>query len=77
VDSKQSIQVNTNWLDEDYNDILKQLLVSDEIYWLYDEVNVRPLSITTSNIQFKTGVNDKLIQYSFEFQLGQPYKLIM
>jgi hypothetical protein len=77
VDSKQSIQVNTNWLSEDYNDILKQLLVSDEIYWLYDEVNVRPLSITTSDIQFKTGVVDKLIQYSFEFQLGQPYKLIM
>ena len=77
VDSKQSIQVNTNWLSEDYNDILKQLLVSDEVYWLYDEVNVRPLSITTSDIQFKTGVVDKLIQYSFEFQLGQPYKLIM
>jgi hypothetical protein len=77
VDSKQSIQVNSNWLSEDYNDILKQLLVSDEVYWLYDEVNVRPLSITTSNIQFKTGVVDKLIQYSFEFQLGQPYKLIM
>ena len=77
VDSKQSIQVNTNWLDEDYNDILKQLLVSDEIYWLYDEVNIRPLSITTSNIQFKTGVVDKVIQYSFEFQLGQPFKLIL
>jgi hypothetical protein len=77
VDSKQSIQVNSNWLSEDYNDILKQLLVSDEVYWLYDEVNVRPLSITTSDIQFKTGVVDKLIQYSFEFQLGQPYKLIM
>jgi hypothetical protein len=77
VDSKQSIQVNSNWLSDDYNDILKQLLVSDEIYWLYDEVNVRPLSITTSDIQFKTGVVDKLIQYSFEFQLGQPYKLIM
>ena len=77
VDSKQSIQVNSNWLSEDYNDILKQLLVSDEVYWLYDEVNVRPLSIITSNIQFKTGVVDKLIQYSFDFQLGQPYKLIM
>ena len=77
VDSKQSIQVNSNWLSDDYNDILKQLLVSDEIYWLYDEVNIRPLSITTSDIQFKTGVVDKVIQYSFEFQLGQPYKLIM
>jgi hypothetical protein len=77
VDSKQSIQVNSNWLTDDYNDILKQLLVSDEIYWLYDEVNIRPLSITTSDIQFKTSVVDKLIQYSFEFQLGQPFKLIL
>lgn len=78
VDSKQGIQVNTNWLPETYNDILKQLLVSDEIYWIYDETTalVRPLTITTQNIVFKTGVVDKLIQYQFEFQYGQPYKLI-
>lgn len=79
VDSKQGLQVNTNWLPESYNDILKQLLVSDEIYWIYNETNnlVRPLTITTQNILFKTGVVDKLIQYQFEFQYGQPYKLIM
>ena len=79
VDSKQGLSVNTNWLPETYNDILKQLLVSDEIYWIYDEANdlVRPLTISTQNIQFKTGVVDKLIQYTFEFQYGQPYKLIM
>jgi hypothetical protein len=79
VDSKQGIQVNTNWLPETYNDILKQLLVSDEIYWIYDEPNnlVRPLTIITQNIVFKTGVVDKLIQYQFDFQYGQPYKLIM
>jgi hypothetical protein len=79
VDSKQAIQVNTNWLPETYNDILKQLLVSDEIYWVYDETtnSVRPLTIVTQNIVFKTGVVDKLIQYQFDFQYGQPYKLIM
>jgi len=81
VDSKQTISVNSNWLSESYNDILKQLLVSDEIYWVYEETNagdmVRPLTIVTENIQFKTGVVDKLIQYQFEFQYGQPYKLIM
>ena len=79
VDSKQAISVNTNWLPESYNDILKQLLVSDEIYWVYDEANnkVRPLTIVTQNIVFKTGVVDKLIQYQFDFQYGQPYKLIM
>lgn len=79
VDSKQGLTVNTNWLPETYNDILKQLLVSEEIYWIYDEPTdqLRPLTITTQNIQFKTGVVDKLIQYTFEFQYGQPYKLIM
>jgi hypothetical protein len=79
VDSKQMISVNSFWIPETYNDILKQLLVSDEIYWVYDEPQnfVRPLTIATQNIQFKTGVVDKLIQYQFEFNFGQPYKLIM
>lgn len=79
VDSTQTISVNSNWLPETYNDILKQLLVSDEIYWIYNESTnlLRPLTIITQNIQFKTGVVDKLIQYQFDFQYGQPYKLIM
>ena len=79
VDSNQSLSVNSNWLDDAYNDIIKQLLVSDEIYWIYDEANslVRPLTIQTQNIVFKTGVVDKLIQYQFDFQFGQPYKLII
>jgi hypothetical protein len=79
VDSKQMLSVNTNWLSEDYNEIIKQLLVSDEIYWITDEVSggLKPLTITTQNILFKTGIVDKLIQYQFDFQLGQPFKLIM
>ena len=78
-DSTQALSVNTDWLSEDYNEILKQLLVSDEIYWVYDETNelLRPITIATSNIQFKTGVVDKLIQYSFDFNFGQNYKLII
>lgn len=78
-DSEQTITVNTNWLTEDYNEILKQLLVSDEIYWIYDEANnlVRPLAIQTTNLQFKSGVVDKLIQYQFDFKYGQSYKLII
>ncbi len=78
VDSKQNLQCNTNWLYETWNEILKQLLVSSEIYWCIDNTTeVKPLTIVTSNIQFKTGVVDKLIQYTFEFQFGQGYKLII
>jgi len=79
VDSKQMISVNTNWLDDAYNDILKQLLVSDEIYWVTNEATdeVKPLTIATQNIVFKTGVVDKLVQYQFDFNFGQNYKLIL
>jgi hypothetical protein len=79
ADSKQAISVNTDWVDEAYNEIFKQLLVSDEVYWIYDEANgdLRPITIVTDSITFKTGVNDKVIQYQFDFNWGQAYKLII
>jgi hypothetical protein len=79
VDSKQAIVVNTDWIPEDYNDIVKQILVSEEIYWIQDESStvLTPITIATDSIVFKTGVVDKVIQYSFEFNYGQGYKLIL
>ena len=79
VDATQTLTVNTEFLPESYNEILKQLLVTDEVYWMYDQPNtlVKPLTIKTNNLTFKTGVNDKLIQYTFTFDIGQPYKLII
>jgi hypothetical protein len=79
VDSKQSIIVNTDWIPEAYNDIIKQILVSEEIYWVKDEAanTILPITIATDSIVFKTGVVDKVIQYSFEFNYGQGYKLIL
>jgi hypothetical protein len=78
IDANPSISVNTFFIQQSYNEIFKQLMTSDEVYWLYDEPNnfVRPLSIETSNILFKTGVVDHLIQYQFTFKYGQSYKLI-
>jgi hypothetical protein len=79
VSDTQTLVVNTQFIPQDYNDIIKQMLVSDEIYWVYDETAdlVKPLSIVNNNLRFKTGVVDKLIQYTFTFDLGQPYKLII
>ena len=79
VDSKQSIIVNTDWIPEAYNDIVKQILVSEEIYWIQNEssTTLTPITIATDSIVFKTGVVEKVIQYSFEFNYGQGYKLIL
>jgi hypothetical protein len=79
VNAKQTLSVNSQIIPQSYNDIFKQLLSADEIYWVYDETNgnLRPISINTDSVIFKTGVVDKTIQYSFTFDWGQGYKLII
>lgn len=78
VDATEVLSVNTDYIQEGYNDLFKQLLVSDEIYWVIDNVGtVRPLTVQTNSLQFRTHVNVKLIQYTIVFDLGQPFKLIM
>ena len=79
VDSEETITVNTDWVSQDYNNIFKQLLVSEEIYWISDEAanTLEPITISTPSIEFKTGVVDNLIQYQFDFNRGQGFKLIL
>lgn len=79
VNTNEQMDVNSDWLPENFNEIYKQLLVSDEIYWIYDQDSnfVKPLAITTNSVKFKTGVNDKLIQYTVSFSIGQTFKLII
>jgi hypothetical protein len=81
IDTDQTMVVNTDYVSEDYNELFKQMLVSDEIYWIYDivsgEEQLRPLTIQTSNLTFKTGQVDKLIQYTLQFRWGVPYKLAL
>jgi hypothetical protein len=79
VDATEVLSCNTDFLEEGYNELFKQLMVSDEIYWLYDQADqlVKPLTIQTNSLLFKTGVNNKLIQYTIVFDIGQPFKLIL
>lgn len=79
VNTNEQLDVNSDWLLEAFNEIYKQLLVSDEIYWMYDMPNnlVKPLAITTNSVRFKTNVNEKLIQYTVSFSIGQTFKLII
>jgi hypothetical protein len=78
VDATEVLSVNTDYIEEGYNELFKQLLVSDEIYWVTNnDGTVRPLTVQTNSLQFRTHVNTKLIQYTLVFDLGQPFKLIL
>ena len=83
TDSTLKLSVNTDYVHEEYNEIFKQLMVSDEIYWVYQEGSeqdgterVKPLAIDDTSFNIKTNVVNKLIQYEFTFTQGQGFKLI-
>jgi hypothetical protein len=61
------LKLSTGFYPEDFNEVFKQLQYSTN-YWIDDE----PAILTGSNFAFKTSVNDKLINYSFDFEYANP-----
>ncbi len=72
VDANKSISTNTALLDDSQNEPLEQMLAAEQI-WLEKSQNandVYPVIIRTTNLTHKTGVNDKMIQYSIDFDFA-------
>lgn len=67
VNAKESLSLNTGFLPEGFNEIVKQLMMSEEV-WIDNGSQVLPVKVKTSSLEFKTSVNDKLIDYSLEFE---------
>jgi hypothetical protein len=66
VEANQSITLNTDYLKEEYNDVVEQMLMSEQV-WIENDTEVIPVVLKSKSLQLKTSVNDKLIQYTFEF----------
>ena len=68
----ESITLNTDYIDESCNEHIKQLMLSEQIWMtrLTDEEKVVPLKLKSNSLQLKKRVNDKLIQYTMEFDVA-------
>jgi|TARA_B110000967_G_C18790753_1_gene513200 hypothetical protein len=70
VVGKESISLSSGYLSEEYNEVFKQLLLSEKV-WV-TEINdlgeqVTPINVKTSSIAYKTSVNDRLVDYTIKF----------
>ena len=65
----QSIKVNSGWVEEDFKDNLKQLMLSEKV--LVDE---KPAILKTKSIELNKSINTKQINYALEFEFA--YDLI-
>jgi len=70
VVGKESISLSSGYLSEEYNEVFKQLLLSEKV-WITNIIEsgeqVLPINVKTSSIAYKTSVNDKLVDYTIEF----------
>lgn len=68
----ESITMNTGYIDESFNEVFRQLMLSEQVWMtrLTDTEEVLPLRPKTQSLQFKTRTNDKLVNYTVEFDFA-------
>ena len=70
ISANESMTLSSGFLSESYNEVFKQLMLSEKV-WITNRTNtseqVLPINIKTSDITYKTSLNDKLVEYTIEF----------
>jgi len=71
--TKQSFVLNTDWIAEYYVKQLEEVLLSEYVWLVKGADNPIPVNVTTSTMEKKTHINDKLINYSIELETASNY----
>jgi len=69
INATSRISLNTGFIKEDMNDTIEELFLSENLWIRYNEKTL-PIIPTTKNLQFKTVLNDKLIDYKVDFEFA-------
>lgn len=67
VNSITNYTLNTGYVDESYTEHIRELMLSENV-WLEIDGVVRPVTPTSSDVTFRTSLNDKLIEYTVNFE---------
>lgn len=71
IKAKESFTFSSGYLSEEYNEVFKQMMLSEKV-WITNitetEEQVLPINVKTSNITYKTSLNDRLVEYTIEFE---------
>lgn len=59
----QNVTLNTGWIDENYSELITDLLLSETV--LLDK---KPVNVKTQNTELKTKLKNKMINYTIEFE---------
>lgn len=66
VNGTKSVKLNTGFVDEQFGQIIKEILMSENV-WIHEDGKVYPIKPKTNSLELKKSVNNKLIDYALEF----------
>lgn len=64
---KESMVLNSGLVGEEYNEPMRQLMLSEKV-WMTEGSTVYPVKIKTTNFREKTSLNDKIFNYAIELE---------
>lgn len=65
----ERLQLNTGFYPESYNEVFRQLSLSEEL-WITYGTDVLPVTLLSSELIYKTSLNDKLINYTMDIEFA-------
>lgn len=67
--SKQTLTINSGFVPESFNEIFKQLMLSEQVWIEYNQ-QVLPINVSNQTIDYKTSLNNKLINYTIDVEFS-------
>ena len=66
VTGSEAITMNTGFVDEGMNEVIKELMLSEQV-WVRIGATIYPINVEETSHTYKTSVNDKLINHTIKF----------
>ncbi len=66
---KEKLTLNTGYYPEAYNDVFKEMQLSEDC-WIEIDSKTLPIQVTSSSLAYKTQLNDKIINYTIEVEFA-------
>jgi len=65
----EKLTLNTGFYPEEYNEVFKQMQLSEDC-WIEINSQTLPINVSSSSLNYKTHLNDKLINYTIEIDFA-------
>jgi len=67
--AKETLTINSGFVPEEFNEVFKQLMLSEQV-WIEYKQKVLPINVSNQTIDYKTKLNNKLINYTIDVEFS-------